>query len=1258
MNHKTLAIQIASFVGALGLALPWTLHAQVSVSDDFTQPWDTNSWATFGGACLTAGNGTPAPTGTNSIPACTGLAYYANQVQVGGSLGYLGQSSAPTSGALGVEAPDAAGSGALRLTNGNNTSGKSGFAYGYNQAGAIVSSGTPFDNSAGVNIIFKTVSYRGDGQNGDGADGMGFFLADGAYMPYDVGAFGGSLGYSCSNTNNDATVRLDGTIREYDGLRHGYVGLGLDEYGNFLNAGDNTATGPNQTPGRIGMRGAGSIAWNELFNKFNNPTAWPAGYPTPVGGGTTYYPAANFVGTGSPFNANRAAAVQKVCSTGKVWDYSSSLTNPTAAGSINDYAAFSNSVVVSSILPGKKIAAESATTRVYNSSSSTSATPITYNLKITQNGLLSLSMAYGTGAYIPVIKNQDITASNGLPPATFRFGFTGSTGGSTNIHEVLCFQATPAEVAGTSVGVNQKEATKISTGTQAYLANYYPSSWTGRLTASYIDYTPATSTTAATVTISATSNWDAQCNLTGIASGATNACPTTGQVGPVLAQAPLADGVVSTSPPLNRQMITWSGTGGVGFEWAGSSTATPITSAEQTQLNGGDPAATDTPAYNRLNYLRGDRTNEINTLATGLFRTRDGILGDIIDSSPTWVGPPNSAYTALWVDKIPADSSDSMVENSGTTYSSFLTAQATRLNVVYDGANDGFMHAFRSGRYDSTGNYTTAQNDGQEVLAYMPGLVTQTIHPWNAATSSIDPTQDYSNPSYSHAYFVDASPGTGDLYFNSTWHTWLAGGLGAGGAGFYILDVTNPDSFSEAAAPNIVIGDWTSSTLLCANTTTCGTHLGNTYGTPVIRRLHDGKWAVIFGNGFGSTSGDAGIFIMLVDPTAGTISTANTYYLTTGAGSAASPNGIAFVTPVDIDTDHIVDYVYAGDLQGNVWRFDLTSTSESSWTVTKNTAGTPTPLFTTPAGQPITTRLLVALQPQGTGYSRLMVEFGTGQKFPITNTTGIAYCGTEATTMSSCSGTQYLYGIWDWNMASWNALGSTQLASIAGPNPIISQGTGANLVTQTLTYNSTTQFLDGSSNPICWAGSTTCSGSGTNVDFGWEIALPGTNEQVVFSPVLYQNSFVVNTTIPANNSPTSCLVSTDGGNTIAVSVASGGVVPGFFKNTTDTNATGSQTYGTGTPFMLQAGGQSFLLTQTNAACSGVARPWPTTCSSRGRSPARSATGSSQSPGKTTERYRPSASGTTRLREPSTCRNQRTSSGSSARTTYSCTPARP
>src|SRR5271169_1369761 len=245
MKQRYNSISMVILAGAIAAGFSCSASAQVTSNDDFTQANDTNSWKTFDGACLTAGDG------TGSIPACVGLAYYANQVQIGGYKGYLGTATAPSTG-LGQPA-DPAGQGALRFTN------------SYHQAGSIISSGTPFPTGTGLQVVFKTISYHGDsgGSGGDGADGMGFFLMDGSLPPYDTGAFGGSLGYTCTNEtfNNDPTKRADGTVRGYDGLVGGYIGLGIDEYGNFLNPGDNTATGPGVAAGRIGLRGAGSISW-------------------------------------------------------------------------------------------------------------------------------------------------------------------------------------------------------------------------------------------------------------------------------------------------------------------------------------------------------------------------------------------------------------------------------------------------------------------------------------------------------------------------------------------------------------------------------------------------------------------------------------------------------------------------------------------------------------------------------------------------------------------------------------------------------------------------------------------------------------------------------------------------------------------------------------------------------------------------------------------------------------------------------------
>jgi type IV pilus assembly protein PilY1 len=1087
---KTKFYAAAWTVALIGL-IPCALHAQVTVTDDFTQAAAAVSWVPFNGACLTAGNG------SGTVPACVGLPYY-TEALVGGATGLL---------------PDPVGQGALRFTNG--------YPGGYHQNGAIVlSPANAFPSNAGVQVTFTTVTYRGDsgGAGGDGADGISFFLMDARQAP-NLGAFGGSLGYTCSNTNNDQTLYPDGTPRGYDGLVGGYVAVGIDEFGNFLNGsnpatgynGDNTASGYGYQPGRIGMRGGGNVAWRWLNANY------PVQYPT------------------SLTVAQRASAVQLTCSTGELWDYSGSVSNPVVATiqpPVNqplDYPAIPNAY---SILTSVQIANEAAITR-------SDATPITYKLKITTDGLLSFSYSINSGAYQPVISGQNITTSNGALPANLLFGFAGSTGGDTNIHEIMCFRATPVNQSASSAGANQQQAAKIQAGSQVYFAYYNPDNWAGSLTAQYL-----TQDVNGNITGYSVPTWDGSCVLTGLAEGPT--CVST-QAASTNAEGPTA-----------RTIMSWNGSQGIAFQFASLTTGP---TGQQSILDAGDPLPYNA---NRLNFLRGDRSNEQTSTGTGLYRQRTSVLGDIVDSSPAWVGPAASPYTSTFTDKI--GTSPSFPENSGQSYTAFKTSGAqTRLNVVYVGANDGLLHGFRTGAYDASNNYITTLNDGYEVLAYMPGAIVNTIH-------STTPGIDFSSPQYGHNYDVDATPGTGDLFYAGNWHTWLVGGLGPGGNAIYALDITNPANFNEASAATVVKGEWSSTTLTCVNVGGCGANLGKTYGVPQIRRFHNGKWGAVFGNGLGTASGAAGIFVMIVDPTSGNESF---YYI--GTNGTAAGNGIAYVTAADLDGDNIADYVYAGDVKGNVWRFDLTNANPTLWTASA------TPIFTTPNGQPITTQVIVASVPANSGPPRIMIDFGTGQQIPFTNTNAATYS----------SGAQALYGIWDWNMGGvngWNTKGSTQYASLTAPQTINPTG---NLQTQTITTSGVDRSV--TANPVCWSQSTTCT-SGNN-QFGWVVPLPASNEQVIFNPILELGIFIVNTTIPPTNSPTTCASTTPTGFTMAISPTTGGSFPasvfadstGSFNNL---NISGVEWNGTGSGEVVTSGGTGtvgskvYYVTQTSSVATG------------------------------------------------------------------------
>jgi type IV pilus assembly protein PilY1 len=622
-----------------------------------------------------------------------------------------------------------------------------------------------------------------------------------------------------------------------------------------------------------------------------------------------------------------------------------------------------------------------------------------------------------------------------------------------------------------------------------------------------------------------------------------------------------------------------------------------------------------------------------------------------------------------------------MPESSGTqNYLQFSSVEQTRLNVVYVGSNDGFLHGFRAGSFDVNGNFVnngTTPNDGQEVLAYMPGATllsaalgsatggctddanTQTlvqgIHGVTPAVGAnaecTEPVLDYANPQYGHNFFVDATPGSGDLFYGGTWHTWLVSGLGAGGQAIFALDITNPSgsNFTEGNASSIVIGEWNSATINCLNVPNCGNSLGNTFGTPQIRRLHNGNWAVIFGNGFGSASGDAGIYIMSVDHSSG----AQTfYYLTTGSSGA---NGIAYVTPADLDGDHITDYVYAGDLYGNVWRFDLTSNSPGSWgagsaplfttqsqtaslatnaatgsgnvllfaavsgvsvgqavsgsgiptgTYVQSVIGTTVVLSQSVAGtvasgtvitftgnQPITSQLLLVSTILTGGAPRILLEFGTGQRTQLTNLAPVQYA----------SGIQSLYAVWDWNFSAWNSLApgaphqslaATAAATGLGPPYTL---TYANLAAQTFTAN-TNGTVDGTNVPVCWQGSSSC--VGVNNQFGAYANLPSSGEQIIYNPVFNQGSFQVNSVVPANNIATSCSSNLDNGYTYALNIINLGIFTNTFPTYTAPNTStivtdaieaGVETNATGSVYNVTSsgGGAAYIVYQTISGVPGT-----------------------------------------------------------------------
>jgi type IV pilus assembly protein PilY1 len=389
----------------------------------------------------------------------------------------------------------------------------------------------------------------------------------------------------------------------------------------------------------------------------------------------------------------------------------------------------------------------------------------------------------------------------------------------------------------------------------------------------------------------------------------------------------------------SRLIATWNTTlnsgagGGTPFEWAN------ISASQQSQLQ-----PSDTLGANRLQYLRGSTSLEIRN--GGTFRNRSHLLGDIVDSTPIYVGPPaNQGLFTL------------------AGYTNFVKANTSRQGMLYVGANDGMLHAFNA-------------SNGAELFAFIPNGVFANLHNLTA--------QLYNQ---SHQFFVDGAPQSGDVTFSdNSWHTILVGGESAGGKSVYALDITNPTgNSSESTLANNVLWEFTDS------------DMGLSYSQPQIGLINNGSassanFAVFFGNGYNSPNNNAVLYA--VNPQTGSI--IRKINLCTSVPSACDsslPQGLSTVALGQVDglQGQPITVVYAGDLQGNLWAINVSSSSPSAWTArvllqARDSSGTP---------QPITTPPLVTLNPSYPKAQGLFVMFGTGALLTPTDLTSTQYmvCG-------------------------------------------------------------------------------------------------------------------------------------------------------------------------------------------------------------------------------------------------------------------------
>jgi type IV pilus assembly protein PilY1 len=500
------------------------------------------------------------------------------------------------------------------------------------------------------------------------------------------------------------------------------------------------------------------------------------------------------------------------------------------------------------------------------------------------------------------------------------------------------------------------------TGTQSFGASFDSNGWTGTV-------------------IGYTLTFDAAGNPLQTPAWCTSICNP-----PAPVQNTLQTQLAGTGWQTARFVATWndSTNAGVPFEMANISTA------EQAALKPGfysSGNATQDETY-YLNYLRGDQSNEMSSTSMGsiqAFRNRKLLLGDIVDAGLTPVSSPQQTFSEANNPGYPA-------------FKLLWTTTTPRPTIVYAGANDGMLHAFNGAT-------------GLEQFAYVPSKVFYGPN----GTPQVDGLAQLGNPNYVHHNYVDATPAAFDVDMARTglppftgapdWHSVLIGGLGKGGKSFYALDITDPapsGGLTEAIVASKVLWEFTDSTM------------GYSYGTPVVVKTIKYGWVAILTSGYDNADGFG--YLYIVNPKTGAL----LERIRTPSAAIGMTQASAFVKDF---SDETTDSVYVGDLQGQVWRFDLTGTGPYAPPVLLAIA-------TDGSGvrQPITTAPLIEIHPVT---RERYVLFGTGRLLAVTDV--------------SNSQMQSFYAILDGTASGFNVVGTPILRANLTPvtNPELGGTAGA-----------------------------------------------------------------------------------------------------------------------------------------------------------------------------------------------------------------------
>lgn len=371
--------------------------------------------------------------------------------------------------------------------------------------------------------------------------------------------------------------------------------------------------------------------------------------------------------------------------------------------------------------------------------------------------------------------------------------------------------------------------------------------------------------------------------------------------------------------PAARQLYT-AGTDGKGlvtipFEWAGLSAR----QRALLDLAPGTPVS-DGLGEARLGYVRGERGREIGQPG-GIFRPRTSVLGNA-PRAPLYIGAPSTAVR-------------------DGAYAAFYERHKGRREAVYLGADDGMLHAFDAA-------------NGIELFAYIPDLL------MGGLTQLADAR-------YAGGAAVDAAPGAGEAIAAGGWRSVLVSGLGAGAEGVFALDVSDPARFASGGA-------------LWEFGQRDDPGLGRVTAAPEIARFRaaSNQDAPAYRH-FAVLPGSAGaLFLLALDkpPAQPWQLNVNYFKLKLPAGEPGMANALGPPALV-VDADGAVRYAYAGDLQGNLWRFDFSG--PAPWANGVGFGAGKLPLFVARdkdgGRQPIAQRPQVGYAPGG-GY---LILFGTGK---------------------------------------------------------------------------------------------------------------------------------------------------------------------------------------------------------------------------------------------------------------------------------------